>query len=301
MNPELRTIAIVARHELADSVRSRRVLVMILLYLAGSIAATAIFISVLHKIEGQLVESLGIASAGKTGNVTATLWKSTAFRDILTHLIGDRALAKTLLDIPPLGLFYGWLSFAFAPMLVMLTSSTRVSEEVWSGSIRFVLFRIPRLHWLYGKFAGQAVQLLGALVLSAAGAWITGYVRMHSFEPLATAQAMLLFSVKAWIYSLAFLGLAMAISQLCAAPNLALALGFLSLIAVSVISSVSSLFSGDGARRWWDIVNAATPEAHRMDLWWGDAAHMVPAVVFLLALAAGYLLAGYARFARRNL
>jgi ABC-type transport system involved in multi-copper enzyme maturation permease subunit len=286
---------------LADSVRSRRVLVLILLYLAGSIAATAIFISVLHKIEGQLVESLGIASAGKTGNVTATLWKSTAFREILTHLIGDRALAKTLLDIPPLGLFYGWLSFAFAPMLVMLTSSTRVSEEVWSGSIRFVLFRIPRLHWLYGKFAGQAVQLLGALVLSAVGAWLTGYVRMHSFEPLATAQAMLLFSVKAWIYSLAFLGLAFAISQLCAAPNLALALGFLSLIAVAIVSSVSSLFSGDGFRRAWDIVNAMTPEAHRLDLWWGDAAHAVPAIVFLLALAVGYLLAGYARFARRNL
>lgn len=301
MNRSFRTVLIVARHEVADSVRSRRVLVMVLLYLAGSIAATAIFISVLQKIEGQLVTSLGIAPSGRTGNVTATLWKSDAFRQILVHLMGDRALAESLLAIPPLGLFYGWLSFAFAPLLVMLTSSTRVSEEIWSGSVRFVLFRIPRLQWVFGKFAGQSVQLFGALLLSAAGAWFTGLFRMHSFEPAATAQAMLLFSVKAWIYSLAFLGLATAISQFCAGPNLAVAMGFLALIGMSIVSGVSEHFAGDGLRRIWDAVNVVTPESHRMNLWWGDASHFAPAVVFLLTLSVLYLLAGYARFSRRNL
>jgi len=301
MNSALRTVSLVARHELSDSVRSRRVLVLVLLYLAGSIAATAVFISVLQKIEVQLVSSLGLASAGKTGSVTATLWKSDAFREILTHLIGNRPLAESLLAIPPLALFYGWLSFAFAPLLVMLTSSTRVSEEIWSGSARFVLFRIPRLHWIFGKFAGQALQLLGALLLSAAGAWLTGLVRMHSFEPLATAYAMLLFSAKAWLYALAFLGLATAISQLCAGPNLAVAFGFLALIAMAIVSGISEHFAGDGWRRILDVVNALTPEAHRLDLWWGDSAHFVPAIVFLVTLSVLYMLAGYARFARRNL
>lgn len=301
MSRALRTVALVARHELTDSVRSRRVLVLVLLYLAGSIAATAIFITVLQKIEGQLVTTLGVAPSGQTGNVTATIWKSNAFREILIHLIGDRALAKSLLSVPPLALFYGWLSFAFAPLLIMLTSSTRVSEEIWSGSARFVLFRISRLHWIFGKFAGQAVQLLAALLLSAAGAWVTGLLRMHSFEPLASAQAMLLFSVKAWIYSLAFLGLATAISQLCAGPNLAVVFGFLALIGMTIVAAVSEHFAGDGLRRLWDAVNILTPESHRMDLWWGDLSHFVPATVFLVTLAALYLLAGYARFARRNL
>ena len=301
MNRAVRTIALVARHELSDSVRSRRVLVLVLLYLAGSVAATALFISFLQKIEVQLVTSLGIAPSGNTGSVTATLWKSDAFRGMLIHLIGNKPLAESLLAIPPLALFYGWLSFAFAPLLVMLTSSTRVSEEIWTGSVRFVLFRIPRLHWIFGKFAGQAVQLLGALLLSAVGAWLTGLVRMHSFEPLATAQAMLLFSAKAWIYALAFLGLATAISQLCAGPNLALALGFLALIGMSSLSFASEHFAGAGWRRIWDAVNAVTPESHRLDLWWGDAAHFVPAVVFLVTLSVLYVLAGYARFARRNL
>lgn len=276
-------------------------LVLVLLYFAGSMAATAIFISILQKIEGQLVTSLGIAPSGTTGNVTATLWKSEAFSEILIRLIGNRALAESLLSIPPLALFYGWLSFAFTPLLIMLTSATRISEEIWSGSLRFVLFRVSRLSWILGKFAGQAVQLLGSLLLSAFGAWCMGFFRMHSFEPLATAQAMLLFSAKAWIYSLAFLGLATAISQFCSGPNLAVAFGFLVLIGMTIVSGLSERLAGEGLRRLWDVVNILTPEAHRMDLWWGDSSHFVPATVFLVTLALLYLLAGYARFARRNL
>ena len=301
MNSPLKSVWTVARHELADSVRSRRVMVLILLYVAGSVAATALFINVLQKIERQLVESLGLASVATTGNVTATLWKSKAFRDILGHLVGDPQLAENLLGIPPLALFYGWLSFAFAPALVMLTSSSRISEEIWTGSVRFATFRVSRLHWCLGKFAGQAGQLFLALVLSAVAAWIVGRLRMTSFEPAASAQAMLIFSAKAWIYSLAFLGLATGISQMCAVPNLALAFGFFSLIGVSILGEMSKWLAGDGWRRAWDLVNMLVPGGHRLDLWWGDPAHMVPAVVFLLALGFGYLAIGYAFLSRRDL
>jgi ABC-type transport system involved in multi-copper enzyme maturation permease subunit len=295
------TVWTVARHELADSVRSRRVLVLVILYLAGSIAGTILFIKFLQSIEKQLVETLGLAAANNAGSVTATLWKSDAFRHMLTSLIGDRALAESLLAIPPLALFYGWLSFAFAPALVMLTSSSRISEEVGSGSVRFVLFRAARLHWCLGKFAGQAAQLLLALLASAVGGWCVGLVQMHAFAPVPTALAMLLFALKAWVYALAFLGLATAISQLCTGPNQAVALGFLALIVVGIIAGVSHHFAGDGLRRLWDVVNAVTPEGHRLDLWWGDMAHALPAAVFLLALGVAYLLAGYAYFARRDL
>jgi len=294
------TVWSIARHELADSVRSRRVIVLVLLYVAGSMAATLFFVTVLQKIEVQLAESLGVQAAAGTGTVTATLWKSDAFRRMLTGLAGNRELAETLLDIPPLALFFGWLSFAFTPALVMLTSTARITEELWSGSARFVLFRASRLHWCLGKFAGQAIQLLGALLLSAAGAWLVGLLRMKSFEPASTAWAMVLFSSRAWVYSLAFLGLALAVSQWCAAPNLALALGFLAMIALAIVGGVAEHFAGDGWRRLWDVVLALTPNGHKTDLWWGDAAHLLPACIFLVCLAFAYLAAGYARFVRRD-
>ena len=301
MNTPRKTVWIVAGNELGDSARSRRVIVMVLLYLVGAMAATALFISFLQSVEGQLVRSLGLPVPKGAGGVTATLWKSNMFRQMLTNLIGDRTLAESLLAVPPLALFYGWLSFAFTPALVMLTSSTRIAEEIASGSVRFVMFRAGRGPWCAGKFAGQAVQVLGALLLSAVGAWLVGFFRMKSFEPLPTAQYMVWFAFKAWIYAMPFLGLALAISQLCAAPNLALAFGFFSLVVVSVLSRLSAWLAGDGWRRIWDIVNALTPGGHRLGLWWNDAGHLLPSSAFLLTLAAAYLLAGYARFARRDL
>lgn len=297
----LHTILTVAGNELVDSIRSRRVLITILLYLAGSVAATLIFLHTLQGIEKQMIESLGLSATAKTGGVTATLWKSDSFRRLLTDLIGDRDLALSLLNIPPLALFYAWLSFSFAPLLIMLTSATRISEEISSGSIRYLCFRASRLHWIAGKFTGQALQLLVALLLSAIGAWVTGLVRMQSFEPLATATAMLVFTFKVWIYALVFLGLATAISQWCATPNLALTMGFLALIVLAILSPVSTHYAGDGVRRLWDIVNVLTPQSHRLDLWRDSATRVVPAAIFLVTLTVAYLLAGYARFARRDL
>lgn len=276
-------------------------MVMVLLYLVGAMGATALFITFLQSVEGQLVSSLGLPVPKSAGGVTATLWRSNMFREMLTRLIGDRGLAESLLAVPPLALFYGWLSCAFTPALVMLTSSTRIAEEIASGSVRYVMFRAGRAPWCVGKFAGQAVQVLGALLLSAAGAWLVGYFRMKSFEPLPTAQYMVWFAFKAWIYAMPFLGLALGISQLCSVPNLALVFGFLSLVAVQVLSGVSSWLTGTGWRRIWDIVNVLTPGGHRTDLWWNDPEHLLPAAVFLLTLTAAYLLAGYARFARRDL
>ena len=301
MNSAVRTIRIIAGNELADSVRSRRVIVMVLLYLIGAMAGTALFIKILHSIEAPLVQTLGLAATNNTGSVTATLWKSQTFREILTHLTGDRALAETMLAVPPLALFYGWLSFAFGPVLVMLTASTRIAEEIAGGSVRFVMFRADRAHWCLGKFAGQAVQILGAFLLSAAGAWLVGWFRLHAFEPGATAWYMLLFALKAWLFALPFLALALAVSQFCAVPNLALAFGFMALVGLSILSQLSTWLAGDGWRRIWDVVNVLTPGGHRQALWWNDAAHVVPATAFLLTLAAMYMLAGYARFAGRDL
>ena len=301
MNRTFRTISIIARNELADSVRSRWFIAMVILYLIGAAAATALFISFLHSIETEVLRTIGVSASKAAGGATTTLWKSDSLRRVLVELVGDRKLVDNLLSVPPLGLFYGWLAFFFTPALVMLTSSTRIAEEVSTGSVRYVMFRAARSHWCIGKFVGQALQVLVALLLSTVGAWAVGMFCMHGFEPMATAGYMVLFALKAWIYALPFLGLALGVSQFCRSPILAVVFGFLSMVALSIVSFVSKLLAGKGWRGLWDIVHAFTPGAHKSGLWWNDGAHVIPAVAFLLALAAAYYLVGYARFSRRDL
>lgn len=286
---------------MADSIRSRRVWVFLLLYLAGSVAATILFLNILQKMETQLVSTLGLTPSTETGGVTATLWKSDSFRQMMTHLIGNRKLAESLLSIPPLALFWGWLCLTFGPLLVTLTASVRIAEEVWTGSVRFILFRTTRLAWVAGKFCGQAAQLLLAFVISALGAWVVGALRMNSFEPLPTALALLGFAIKAWIYGLAFLGLATAISQMFTSPNVASALSFGALIAVGMIHGAATFVKAAGWRPVLEFLDLLTPAGHRLDLWRPDLAHLIPALVFLVALSGAYLLAGYFVFRRRDL
>jgi len=301
VNRPSRTIAIIARNELIDSVRSRRVVAMVILYLLGAMAATALFISFLHTVETKLMTANGGRDSRPTGTTMAALWQSDSFRNTVTHVLGDRQQAQSLLAVPPLALFYGWLALTFTPVLVILLSAPRVAEEVSTGSVRYVMFRAARSHWCVGKFIGQALQVLAALLLSAISAWVVGMCCLTGFQPVATAGAMLLFALKAWIYALPFLGLALGVSQVCTSPNLALVFGFVSLVALSILSSISRWLAGPGWRRMWTVVSALTPGGHKGDLWWNDSGHLLPAVAILLALAAGYSWAGYARFSRRDL
>lgn len=298
-----RSAMTVAGHELADSIKSRRAIVLLILYFAGSIAGTLIFIKVLHGVETQVVKAMGLDPSRNPGGVTATLWESSAFREIIVHLTGNREVAEELLRIPPLALFYAWLSFSFAPLLVILTAAPRIAEEVWSGSVRFVLFRTSRGAWCMGKFVGQACQLFIALLLSAAGAWIVGILRTEHFAAVPSALYMLSFALKAWVFALAFLGLATGISQFFSSPTIASAVSFITLIALSILAGLSSHFANPNTigGRIWDLVNLIIPSGHKLDLWRTDPAHVLPAVIFLTALSFAYLLIGQSCFSRRDL
>ncbi len=300
MNVVFRQFGTVTANELVDSVRSRRALVLLFLYLVGAIVGCALFIQVLHKVEVKLVESIGLTASSDPGEVTRTLWESSNFRHIMEELVGDDKLAAQLLDVPPLGIFYGWLSFFFTPLLVVLMSSPRIAEEVSTASVRFVLFRTRRSTWCAGKYAGQAVLLLGALSLSALGAWVTGYVRMKGFDPGSNAIAMGGFVFKAWVYSLAYLGLALGVSQCTRSPVIATGLGLVAMVGLTTIAGVSNHFKGEGWRQVLEITLKLTPRGNNLGLWNPELAHFLPALVFLPALGLLYFSLGHIFFSRRD-
>ena len=296
----LRHFVVVAAHEIVDGFRSRRALALLLLYLLGSVASCLLFIKVLHSIEEELVTAMGLTPSAEAGSVTATLWQSDSFKHMMGELVGDRALAARLLAIPPLSLFYGWLSFTFAPLLVLLLSSPRIAEEVGTASVRYVLVRTGPAEWCTGKLAGQAVMLLAALLVSAAGAWAVGYVRFSGFEPLGSIPHLAGFALKAWIYTWPFLCLALAVSQFTRSPVIATAAAFVVFTVITIASFAAEHFTGEGWRRFLDVVFLFTPRASRLGLWTPEAAQFVPAAVLLAAIGLFYFLCGYAFFVRRD-
>ena len=298
---ELKSILITARQELADAVRSRRAIVILALYLAGSLLACNGFVSILHKLETQLTETLHLSSGASTGVVMSALWKNHEFQRIMYHLVGDADVARQLLTIPPPALVYGWLAFAFTPVLVMLTASGRIAEEMAGNSVRFVMTRTSRTAWILGKFMGQAMLLIIALLLSAAGAWCIIRFRLAGFDHGATAAAMMIYAAKAWVYSLAFTGMALGLSQLTRRPYMAMALGFLVWFATVFLAFAAAHFLKKDGSAAWEIILQLLPQGHRVDLWRTDAVHLLNAVFFLVSLGFVYLFAGFARFQKRDL
>lgn len=291
-------LGILTLYEVTDAVRSRRALTLLILYLVGSIASCWLFIQVLGRVERRLVESMSLPVSAEAGQVTRTLWQSDHFRRLLTDLVGDPELTHRLLDIPPLSIFYGWLAFTFVPFLIILMSTPRIAEEVGTASVRYVLFRTTRAAWCLGKFAGQAWLLLAALAVSGLAAWGVGLVFMDAFPPVASGAWIAVFSLKAWIFGLPFLGMALGISQWTRSPVIATGIGLAALVGLSVVYHACTHFAGPGWARLLDLPRLLTPSAHRLGLWHPDPPHLLPALVMLLALAGFYFLLGYARFAR---
>jgi hypothetical protein len=296
----LRDAGVVAMNEWQDALRSRRGLVVLLLFLAGAVGGILMAISFIHSIERNLAKALVLEPTDGTGSMTATLWQNQSFRSTVTDLVDDPDLAEALLSAPPLSLFFCGIVFFLTPMLVAMTSSHRLTEDIWSGASRFVLYRTSRLAWCLGKFAGQAGVLLVALMISVPAAWLCGWIRMDDFPVWATLVSMSIFAVKAWIYALSFLGLVSGLSLFVRNPGVATAIGVLGLAALSVVYHVAGHYSGEG---WWillELPRFLTPYAYHVDLLRPDWRHMLPSIITLLTLSLAYLLAGYAHLARRD-
>lgn len=295
----LRDVRLVASHEWADSIRTKRAILLLLLFGGCAVLGTSWFIRLLKAAESQLVKTLGL-DAGVSGGATAALWQSDFFRHTITGMVGDKDVAEALLACTPIGLYFGWLAMTFAPWLVALTASARLTDEIWSGSARFVLCRTSRLAWLLGKVLGQALQLFAALTLCAAAAWITARLMLDSMEGARTLADMALFVPKAWVYGLSFLGLVSGLSLFCRSPGVANVLGIVGCIAASAIYHTAHHFAGEGWRRILDAVQLLLPRHHYFDLMRPEATHALSGAVFALALGFGYLMIGYARLSRRD-
>ena len=297
----LRSILLIARHELADALRSRRAAAVLFLYVAGAMLTMHAFILALHSMEVSLANAFQVSASNRAGTVTDALWRNEAFRNMIAELVGDKAVANDLLSMPPIALLYGWLAFAFTPILVVLSAAPRIAEEVHSGSVRFALVRVPRLTWCTGKFLGQALETIPALLLSALGAWIVARFRMAGMDGPETMRVMVLFAWKAWIFSLPFLGLALCVSQLARSPHLANGLAVIAWIAVSVLSVIARQKLRHGASYLWEGLSMLLPAGHRLGLWRSDGSHVVTSAVFLVTLAAVLFLLGHVVFRRKDL
>lgn len=301
MITRLRDILLVAGFDLLDSLRSRKALVLLVLYLAGSVGAALIFLEALSSVEAAAADTLRVAATEQPGTMTEQLMASEQFLDMVTALVRDRELARELVSVPPMALFYGWMSLTFVPILVTLTSADAVSAEVATGSVRFALFRTERVSWAVGKLAGQSALMACGILLGALGVYGVGLVRLAGFQPAESAAWLLAVSGRTWTYGFTWLGLSMGVSQLTRSVSRARGIALIALFGTGMLGG---LLRTDRVRDFApvlvDTLFQLFPQAYRVDLWRPELMDRLPAFVMLLALGGLFFAAGHAVFARRD-
>ena len=287
--------------EWGSAIRSRRALVLLLLYLASAVLCMNGTISILGKMEKELATMLQLPDSGETGVVSASLWKSKPFNRIVRSVVGDSPVLDDISGRHPVELLYAWFVFLCVPLLTVLVAGTRVSDDLRSGSVRYMLVRETRLEWSVGKYTGQALMIAVALVASAVGASIVAFCRLPSGIASSLFLPMLNWGLRAWIYSLAWLGLALGLSHITRSPGRATAYGILAICLFGALPQLMDLAHSVGG---WPAavtqVRMLVPSGAEMSLWRFSAAPLLSGTFHLVTLGFVYLMAGAAVFSRSD-
>jgi ABC-type transport system involved in multi-copper enzyme maturation permease subunit len=293
--PHALSIRLVALFDLLESLRSRKAVVLLALYMLGSLGASAIFIRVLSVIRERLEDDLGQRVDMKQ------LMESPGMARIAGALAGDAEVAGAILAIPPMGLFYGWLAMNFVPLLVLFTSADAISGDLASGAARFSLFRTDRISWAAGKLIGQTCLMALGVLAGALACWAMGLIWLDGMPMGTTAYWLLRISGRTIVYCFAYLGMVMCASQLTRTP---IRSGGLALLILFACSLLGSLLQAEPiavqAPQLFEALSKLFPNGHHLELWHPGVFESTTAMLGLVAIGLAFFALGFWRFHQRD-
>jgi ABC-type transport system involved in multi-copper enzyme maturation permease subunit len=289
-------------YEWFDALRSRRALVALLLYMATSLGTMYGSISLLQKIEKELVTVLQLPASENPGAITTTIWKSKHFQRMMRQIAKNKEVYDDIQGKNPIELIYAWLSFFYMPLLVVLIAANRIPEEMGSGAVRYIAFRTSRGAWVLGKFLGQVSLLALAVILSGLCAYLVARLRLGKYAPLEVIWQMSFWAIRAWVFSIPYVGLVMGLSLFTKSASKATIFAILALVGLSVITGLTTFLSGDtGWRALLPYIASLFPADYEMLLWRSNLQALLTGSIFLLTLGFSYLGIGFIFFQKRDL
>ncbi|MFO7937896.1 MAG: hypothetical protein R6V06_09880 [Kiritimatiellia bacterium] len=288
-------------YEWFTSIRSRRAIVVLLLFMAASVCTMNLTVNALQKMEKELVKLLQLPETEEVGVVSKTLWKSKPFQRMMKGIVKDKGIYNDIKGKHPVELMYGVLVFFYTPLLVVLVSANRIADDIGSGSLRYIAFRSSRFSWSFGKFIGQSGMIGLALLLSGAGAWIVALVRLHE-AGLPLLLNIMDWSIRSWIYALPFLGLCMGLSHLTRSGSKATIAGILAISVFFVLTILYRTYeNSEGWKAVFVYIATFIPEKHGGLLWRNNPVTLATGALWMATLALCYLFLGYIYFRKRDI
>ncbi|MFT4624671.1 MAG: ABC-type transport system involved in multi-copper enzyme maturation permease subunit [Myxococcota bacterium] len=298
----LRDAWLVAVFEVRRSIRTWRALALIVLYMVATAGAAYLFIEFIGSAEQSIAVALGVPVTETPGAMLDELRESEPFRRGMGAMVGGEDALDALLVWPVLAIFHLWLSFLLVPFFAASASAESIAIDVQSRGLRFEALRTGRLEIVLGRFGGQLLLTGLAAALSIVGVWAVGMMYMVGHTPVGLAVGLVWLGGRAWLFSVPFVGLGVACSQLTASPAWA---------RVMAIAGVAGSWVLYGIARWLvregeayavvgDLLLQVLPQGWLRGFWAPGVDWWVSGLV-CIALGLVALSLGFLRFTRRDL
>jgi ABC-type transport system involved in multi-copper enzyme maturation permease subunit len=302
----VRDVALVARYELAEAVRSKMLIVIVLLFVAAGGLAAWSFTEIVSSVEENAARVTGAPTARRAGATMRRMRDSGSYRDMVRMFLRNDEKADYFAAIPPIAAFFAYFALNVTPFLVLLGSAETIATEVASRAIRYSVLRTGRLEFAVGKTLGQALIVVGVTALSAVVCYLIAWGSLAGFEHGATALSMLSFWPRVLLYTLPFLGWAMFASMVTRSANLARVLSLGGGLGLAIMSGLANhpppfLRGGEVMSSIRDLFANLTPFGHYEGLVYPPGGAFASDAAVCVALAALYFAAGFVLLRRRDL
>lgn len=293
----------VARQELLDSLRTRRVLVMALLFVVGGAGSGYGLGQVMTQAE-QAARAAGaaIGAAGGDAALASQLQGTEVWQQIIGKAVDDPDAAASLARQPPLALAFAWVAMLFAPLLVLVTASETIGAEVETRAVRYTLLRTGRGEYVVGKLLGQLAILAAVVALSGVAFLVTGGLSTEGVSLPSTALAMARFWPWVVVDALPWLALAVGASMLATSAQGARAIALGAAIGMALLHSLAGaawLAGLPSVVR--SLLDGITPYGRGFGVIFPVGVTMARSLALCLGLSVLYLGASFSLFRRRDL
>ncbi len=296
----IRDIYLVCRFEVLRAVRTWRAMALFVLYGISTTGAAFLFTRFVKVMENSLARQMGVAETEVPGAMLQELMQSDSFREMIVGMVGSAELLDEILGIPLLAIFNLWVGFILIPFFAAAASAESIAIDTQSRAIRYEVLRTGRLELVIGRFSGQLVLTACATFVACLGVWGVGMFMMRGNMAMPLAFWLCWLSIRAWFFSIPFVGIGMAMSQITTSPAWARVLAVGITAGSWVAFGIARGF--EDSERWAipaDLALQILPQGY-MNAMWEPVGWMGSAVVCSL-LGAVALIIGFARFARRDL
>lgn len=201
----MKIICILIWDNLKNSLRTKKAIIFLALYLLVFWLILSLFFS-FHASWDEQINRQGISSFQKT-------LMSTFVTDTFENASENSPMLQFMMNVPPVNVVLFIVSLIGTPLLLFIMNYDKISQEVYDGTIRYLLFRVSRLKIFLAKFLSSLIECstitLLALVLGVA-------LASARFESVHFIVSMS-YGIRYWFISLFFLMVFLAFSLMTSA------------------------------------------------------------------------------------